>query len=45
MIIAELNLKGAERVLDLGCGDGTFTSLSRTGQTGHFLNHLEKKWN
>lgn len=26
-IIAELHLKGNERVLDLGCGDGTLTAL------------------
>lgn len=25
-LIAELNLKGSERVLDLGCGDGTITA-------------------
>ncbi len=25
-LIAELNLKGTERVLDLGCGDGSVTT-------------------
>ncbi len=25
-LIAELNLKGSERVLDLGCGDGSITT-------------------
>ena len=25
-LIAELNLQGTERVLDLGCGDGTLTA-------------------
>src|SRR6266542_575984 len=35
-IIAELNLKGTERVLDLGCGDGVLTA-----QFAYLLPHGE----
>ncbi len=35
-LIAELNLKGSERVLDLGCGDGSITA-----QIADFLPEVE----
>jgi trans-aconitate methyltransferase len=37
-IISELNLKGNERILDLGCGDGTLTAeLASLVPDGHVL--------